>query len=89
MVRTSEIFENAFSLRISAGQQSAFHDALLNFEFGAERDPRAVGVKHPGFPDKEYWVYEVPRLYRLPRITFLYEIDDDAGVVTLWNFDIN
>lgn len=42
-----------------------------------------IGVPHPAMP--HIWVYESPRLTRMPSIVIIFSIDDDEGFVDLWN----
>lgn len=49
-------------------------------------NPRIVGEQHPGYPSGKIWVYESPPVARLPKVSILYEIDDENGVVILWSF---
>ncbi|MFZ5667165.1 MAG: hypothetical protein ACOY7L_18270 [Pseudomonadota bacterium] len=42
-----------------------------------------LGVPHPQM--NGMYLFEGPRLARLPAIAILYSIDDDNGVVVLWN----
>jgi hypothetical protein len=50
-------------------------------------NPRAVGRRHPAY-EFEMWIYESPRLIRMPRHFVLYEISDDKGQVILWHFGL-
>lgn len=61
-------------------------DILVSFEEAVCVNPRIIGEQHPGFSGGRMWVYESPPLNRLPKVTILYEIDDENGVVILWNF---
>ena len=67
---------------------SADYDAGLEvlelFEASACRNPRMVGEPHPEMGG--LWLFETPyELRRLPRLVLVYDIDDDAGLVQLWN----
>jgi len=46
-------------------------------------NPRMIGVPHPEIP--HLWVYEGPRLTRFPPIVIVFTIDDEAGMIMLWN----
>jgi hypothetical protein len=50
-------------------------------------DPYAAGERHPDLPDR-FCVYQSPPLARLPTVYVLYEVDEAAGVVLLWNFEV-
>ena len=51
-----------------------------------ERNPRAVGQRHPAYEGVEMWIYQSPPVARVPRFYVLYEIDGAKGEVILWNF---
>ena len=82
-VRISQIFEAAFFKR--GANIDAFGELLDSLEFALRVDPRICGEPHPS-SNGRFWVYEPPPIKRLPRVFILYEIDEAAGVVTLWNF---
>jgi hypothetical protein len=82
--RFSPLFETAFSKR--AVDNEGFWDVLLSFDDAVRVNPRAVGELHPGFGSGTVWVYESPPIARLPPVKIVYEIDDEHGVVILWDF---
>ena len=78
------LFEAAFLRRLGALERDAVIDVLDAFEFAARLNPRSLGEPHPN--NKEFWTYEPPRtIARVPRMVLVYSIDDDNGVVRLWN----
>ena len=52
-----------------------------------EQNPRVVGQKLEGL-DQELWIYESPRVKRIPTFYVMYEIDDENGRVVLWGFSL-
>ena len=64
----------------------AIVDAFDGFLNAVEKNPRAVGQKHPNYDQGEFWLYESPPVSRIPNFAILYEIDDAEGVVILWRF---
>lgn len=79
----SPIFEAAYWRRLGNIDHEAFVDLLKNFETMAFINPRMIGVPHPEIP--HLWVYEGPRLTRFPPIVIVFTIDDEAGMIMLWN----
>jgi len=79
----SQIFETAYWQRLGDVDHEAFLDILKNFETMALINPRMIGVPHPELPN--IWVYESPRLTRFPPIVIIYTVNDDTGMVILWN----
>lgn len=84
----SELFETAYWHAAEKIDRDGFVDLINSLEFGLTRDPRSVGEPHAGFPGDRIWLVESPPLRRLPRLCILYEIDDERGIVTLYNFKV-
>lgn len=61
---------------------------MLGFIGAVERNPRALGQRHPAWESAEIWVYQSPNIARIPAFAILYEIDDAKGVVVLWRFNL-
>ena len=79
----SQIFEAAYWRRLGSVDPLGYEEVLHNFQDLAERNPYMLGLRH-GLLDR-IWVYESPALARLPKVAFAYEIDEERGVVILWN----
>lgn len=83
-MRISPLFEAAFWKR--GAHHELFWDLLDNIEEFVAVDPRSFGELHFRRGDREFWIYESPTLGGRPAVVIVYEIDDENGVVTLWNF---
>lgn len=54
------------------------------FDQQAVIDPRMPGEQHPVL--SELWLFETPgAIVRLPRLVIVYTIDEERGVVDMWN----
>lgn len=84
----SELFEAAYWRQADKISHGAFLDLIDGFADGIRNDPKACGEPHPSFPEGNVWVYETPPVARLPKMYFLYEIDEEGGQVLLWNFKL-
>lgn len=83
MCEVSEIFEAAYWRLSAKVDPLGLEELLRNFQELAERDPALAGYPHPYLENA--LVFEGPSLVRLPRIMFVFSVDEVAGVVRLWN----
>lgn len=51
-----------------------------------EFDPFRAGVQHSSL--NNCWVYETPRMFGIPTVMVLYEIDAKQRVITLWSMAV-
>lgn len=84
VLKITPLFEAAFDRLCANGcNREDMLEVLDIFEHGVTRSPRASGEPHVAFP--ELWVYEIPYVARLPFLAMIFTIDDDKGVVLVWN----
>jgi hypothetical protein len=83
-LKITPLFEAAFERLCANGcNRDDLFEVLDIFEHGVTRAPRASGEPHVAHPN--VWVYEIPYVARLPFLAMIYTIDDEKGVVALWN----
>lgn len=74
VIRTSALSEHAYLRYFSTNPVA--QEALSLVYHQLMRDPRAAGRRVPrDDPFKEHWVYESPRLPRVPKIRLYYIIE--------------
>jgi hypothetical protein len=82
-LKITPLFEAAFDKLCEVHPRHELLEVLDVFELGACRDPRATGEPHVSVSG--LWVYEIPYVARLPLLAIMFTIDDDLGLVILWN----
>lgn len=81
-MRTSEFSERAYARAIEGNSLAT--DELRRIYRRLEHDPRSMGQRiREDDPGLEHWVYESPKLPRLPRLRAYYTIDAENRIVSL------
>lgn len=86
-MRTSEFSERAYDWTIKGNTLA--EDELRRIYRRLEHSPRSIGQRiREDAPGVEHWVYESPKVPRLPRIRAYYTIDPARQIVSLERIEL-
>lgn len=86
-MRTSERSEHVYAWTIEGNPLA--EDELRRVYRRLQYEPRSIGRRFKeDAPGLEHWIYESPKLPRLPRIRVYYTIDPDQRIVSIESIDL-